>query len=548
VVTVAEFLLSRLKGLGVDHLFGIPGDYILPFFEALVASDVEHVAPCNELNGGYAADGYARLRGLGAVVVTYGPGAFSLVNATAGAYAERVPMVVISGGPPADAYRTQPHMHHLLPDRYDVSLRIFEQITVGAKVLDDPARAAEAIDELLQLCLSERRPVYLEIAQDVQLQPCSPVPGKFAIVAEIGDPGATAAAVEMLAGRMKAAESCVLLVGHEINSPDLRAAVQSLVDKTRVPVASLFTGKPDFLENHPRCIGIYHGLGSLDPVREFVEGADAVVWFGAVASDFNMGGCSANLSDDRTMHVFDGQVKSSDQTFAGVPLAAVIDGLLASLPEAHWSDLAIPVQQFAYSAHQAYEPVTDARISNKRFYDRIAHFLAPGDVFLADSGPSINAAYIQLPPDTRYMSSSYWASIGSGIGFALGACFAAKPGQRVVVLEGDGAIQMTVQELSTMVRYGKSPIIFVLNNRGYTAERLIHDGPFNDIQDWQYHRLPEAFGGVSGEEVRTEGDLEAALERAATHNGPGPLMIEVHLDPLDVPEAFIRMSEGLRSS
>jgi indolepyruvate decarboxylase len=546
-VTVSEFLLSRLKALGVDHLFAIPGDYILPFFEALVASDVEHIAPCNELNGAYAADGYARLRGLGAVAVTYGPGAFSLVNATAGAYAERVPMVVISGGPPADAYRTQPHMHHLLPSRYDASLRIFEQITVGAKVLDDPARAAQDIDGLLQLCLSERRPVYLEIAQDVQLKPCSPAPGEFAKVAETGDPAATAAAVEMLASRLKAADTCVLLVGHEVNSPELRAAVLSLVDKTGVPVASMFTGKPDFLENHPRCIGIYHGLGSLDPAREYVEGADAVVWFGAVASDFNMGGCSANLSDDRTMHVFDGKVKLSDQTFTDVPLAAVIDGLLASLPENQWADLEIPVQQFAYSAHQAYEPVTDARISNQRFYDRIAHYLAPGDVFVADSGPSINATYVQLPPDTRYLSSSYWASIGSGIGFALGACFAAKPAQRVILLEGDGAIQMTVQELSTMVRYNKSPIIFVLNNKGYTAERLIHDGPFNDIQDWQYHQLAVAFGGVSGEDVRTEGDLEAALQRAATHTGPGPLVIEVHLDPLDVPEAFIRMSEGLRS-
>ena len=546
-MTVAEFLLSRLKDLGVDHLFGIPGDYILPFFEALVASDIEHVAPCNELNGGYAADGYARLRGLGAVAVTYGPGAFSLVNATAGAYAERVPMVVISGGPPSEAYRTQPHMHHLLPDRYDASIRIFEQITVGAKVLDNAAQAAQDIDELLQLCLSERRPIYLEIAQDVQLQPCASVAECSPIGARTGDPAATEAAVESLASRMKAAGTCVLLVGHEINSPELRVALESLVDKTEVPVASLFTGKPDFLENHPRCIGIYHGLGSLDPVREFVEGADAVVWFGAVASDFNMGGSSANLSDDRTMHVFDDQVKTSDGTYTSVQIDAVIDGLLGSLPEGLWADLDIPVQKFTHTVHQPFTPVTDARITNKRFYDRIAHFLAPGNVFLADSGPSISAAYVQVPPDTRYLSSSYWASIGSGIGFALGACFAAKPGQRIVVLEGDGAFQMTAQELSTMVRYTKSPIIFVLNNKGYTCERLIHDGPFNDIQDWSYHRLPEVFGGECGEDVRTEGDLEATLERAATHAGPGPLLIEIHLDSLDVPESFVRMGAGLRS-
>jgi indolepyruvate decarboxylase len=547
VVTIAEFLLSRLKGLGVDHVFGIPGDYILPFFEAMVVSDVEHVATCNELNAGYAADGYARLRGLGAVAVTYGPGAFSLVNATAGAYAERVPMVVISGGPPSEAYRSRPHLHHVLPDRYEVSLRIFEQITVAAKVLDDAARAANDVDELLQRCLSERRPVYLEIAQDVQQQAVSRVTDQLPETVRSGNPAATAAAVESLVSKMQAASSCVLLVGHEINTPDLRIAVQSLVDKTGVPVASVFTGKPDFLEHHPRCIGIYHGLGSPAPVREFVEGADAVVWFGAVASDFNMGGSSANLSDDRTMHVFDGQVKTSDGTFTGVPVDDVIERLLAILPEGHWADLDVPLQEFAHTARQPFEPVADTPISNKRFYDRIAHFLAPGDVVLADAGPSISMAHLQLPPDTRYLSSSYWASIGAGFGFTVGACFAARPGQRVIALEGDGAFQMTGQEVSTMVRYERSPIIFILNNRGYTAERLIHDGPFNDIQDWDYHRLPEAFGGVAGEDVHTEGDLEAALERAETHTGPGPLLIEVHLDPLDVSEAFVRMSEGLRS-
>lgn len=141
-MNVAEFLLSRLKTLGVDHVFGIPGDYILAFFEILEGSDLQHVLPCNELNGGYAADGYARLRGVGAMAVTYGPGAFSLVNAVAAAYAERSPVIVISGGPPIQAYRDQPLMHHIMPGRYDASRKIFEQVTVGAKVLSDPARCA----------------------------------------------------------------------------------------------------------------------------------------------------------------------------------------------------------------------------------------------------------------------------------------------------------------------------------------------------------------------------------------------------------------------
>jgi len=149
-------------------VFGIPGDYVLRFFEALDKSAVEHVAACNELNAGYAADGYARLKGLGAVAVTYGPGSLSLVNAVAGAYAERVPVIVICGGPRTEAYRSQPYQHHLLPDNIAASLNIFKEITVAARVLDNPARAPADIDELLALAVAESRPVYLEIPRQSQ--------------------------------------------------------------------------------------------------------------------------------------------------------------------------------------------------------------------------------------------------------------------------------------------------------------------------------------------------------------------------------------------
>jgi indolepyruvate decarboxylase len=546
-MNIAEYLLRRLKSLGVDHVFGIPGDYILPFFEVMADSDVTHIAPCNELNGGYAADGYARLRGLSAVAVTYGPGSFSLVNAVAGAYAERAPVVVISGGPPTELYESQPYMHHILPDNYEASMRIFEQITVGARVLKDAKAAPADIDELLRLCLAESRPVYLEIPRDVQFQACAP-PGDWS-GPEPGpkDAAATEAAVELLTRRLSAANRCVLLVGHEIHSAGLQDDLLALVEKTGIPVASMFSGKPEFLEHHPRCIGIYHGLGSLDAVREFVEGADAVVWLGAVPSDFNKGGSTAKLTDAQNIVVFDDKVVAAEGAFSGVTITDVVTGLLDGLPAGRWSDLEAPVHGFSHKADHAYEPVPDQPMTNERFFARIARFLETGDVVFADAGPSINMAYVQLPAESRYIASCYWASIGAGFGYTLGACFAAAPDKRIIALEGDGAFQMTAQELSTMIRYGKTPIVFVINNRGYTAERLIHDGPFNDIQNWRYHRLPEAFGGIAGEDVHTEGDLEIALERAAVHTGPGPLLIEVHLDPLDVPDAFERMSAGLRS-
>jgi indolepyruvate decarboxylase len=535
-MNISEYLLYRLKSRGVDHVFGIPGDFVLPFFDVLTASDVEHVAACNELNAGYAADGYARLKGLSAVAVTYGPGSFSLVNAVAGAYAERVPMVVICGGPRREAYATKPYLHHILPDNFMASLKIFEEITAGARLIDEPDRAPADIDELLARALAEHRPVYLEIPVDLQRHQC-PAPGEWMLASSAaGDP---AAAVQSVADRMTAADRCVVLVGHEVRSAGLEEQVLALINNTGLPVASIYSGKADFLEQHPRCIGIYLGLGSEADVQDFVETADVVVWLGAVPSDFNKGASPSAPTDAQSVYIFDDRVTHAGENFPHVSLADMLTGLIDALPANHWSNIAAPVQSFTHKRTDAYAPAPERVLTNQRLYDRLAHFITDGDVVLADGGPAVNLAYTQFPAGARFITSSYWASIGSGLGFTLGACFAdASSQQRIVAILGDGSFQMTAQEFSTLIRYGKTCVVFVINNRGYTVERVIHDGPFNDIADWQYHRLPEAFGGASGLEVRTEGDLEAALEQAEAHTGPGPLLIEVHLDPWDVPEAF----------
>jgi len=545
-MNISEYLLQRLKSRGVDHVFGIPGDYVLRFFAALDKSEVTHIAACNELNAGYAADGYARLTGLGAVAVTYGPGSLSLVNAVAGAYAERVPVVVICGGPRMEAYRSEPYQHHLLPDNLAASLNIFKEITVAARVLDDPDRAPEDIDELLALAIAESRPVYLEIPMDLQETDCV-APGDWPEVAT-GDASATAAAVARVADRISAAKTCVLMIGHEISANGLEETVLDLINKTGLPVASLYSGKPDFLEQHARCIGIYQGLGSQAEVRDFVENADAVIWLGAVPSDFNLGGMPDRLTDAQTICIFDGRVSLVGKTFSGVPVADFVTALLAALPADCGSGIQAPLHGFAHRASRKYRPVAGELLSNERFYDRLAHFIKGGDIVFADGGPSLSLAYVQFPVGARYVASAYWSAIGAGFGFATGACFATKPGERIIAVEGDGSFQMTAQELATLIRYGRTCIIFVVNNRGYTVERIIHDGPFNDISDWQYHRLPEVFGGQPGIEVRTEGDLESALERADAHAGPGPLLIEVHLDAWDVPEPFKQMGAHMGRS
>ena len=547
-ITVSEYLLARISSLNVDHIFGIPGDYILPFFEKMEGSDIQHVAACNELNAGYAADGYARLKGLGVAAVTYGPGSFSIINAVAGAYAEEVPLLIISGGPVSSTYQSRPVLHHLLLDKYETSINIYQHITAYAKLLDKAELATAEIDKALSICLVEKRPVFLEIPTDIQLSKVDrPTELNYSAYIKTDKENARKAA-RALADRMINAERIVILPGHEIHRWDLQDKVLQLLELTNIPAASVFIGKADYLEHLPNCMGSYQGAGSQHEVREYIENADTVVFLGMVPSDFNLGGLTGRLSAEQTVIIWNNEVKMKQGNFSNIAIVDMVDELLERLPEnVMVQDSGIPVQRFSHTPDVNYQAKANEPLTNKRFYDRLVNFLQPNDIVLADAGCAVNLTHLQLPKNTNYISSCYWASIGMGFGATLGACFAAEEHQRVIAVEGDGSFQMTAQELSSMARYGKSPIVFVVNNGGYTAERLIHDGPFNDIPDWRYHELPGVFGGGEGIDVHTEEELEVAMDKASSYQGPGPLLIEVHIDPLDTSEAFRLMSEFLRS-
>ena len=547
-MNVSDYLLSRLKSMGGDHVFGVPGDFVLPFFESLADNDIEHVLTCNELNAGYAADGYARLRGLGAAVVTYGPGAFSIVNAFAGAHAEDVPMVVISGGPDTKAYKSDPHpvLHHLLTDNYEAQINIFKQITEHAYLLDDPQTATAEIDEALAVCLSEKKPVFLEIPKDIQLHTVEE-PAPLDIPAyTVANPESTKQAATLLIDRITAGKRTVILPGHEIHRRNLQEKIIQLLQLTDLPAASMFVGKSEYLEHLPNCIGTYQGAASSQEIRDFVEDADTVILLGAVPSDLNLGGFTAKLSKAQTVTVWNNKIDMEQGSFSDVSIVELIDELIGNLPENIGKDERRPTQSFPHKPDSGYKANTDEPLSSKRFYDRLANFIQPNDILLGDAGCAFNLSYTQFPENTNFIASNYWASIGMGFGAALGACFAASDNQRVIAVEGDGSFLMTAQELSSMIRYNKACIVFIVNNKGYTAERFIHDGDFNDIPQWKYHKLPEAFGGGLGVEVRTEGELESALDRAA-NNRDSLMLIEVHLDPYDVSEGFSSMCEAFRS-
>jgi TPP-dependent 2-oxoacid decarboxylase len=551
--TVGRYLVERVREVGVRHVFGVPGDYVLGLMDEFVESPVELIGTCNELNAGYAADAYARMNGVGAVCVTYAVGGFSLLNAIAGAFAERVSVIAISGGPnreDADEHRL---LHHTLGD-YGVQVDVYQHVTERAVGLSSAEEAPAQIDDAILACLRHRRPVFIEVPADLVGAPCAaPLPLDLETRPE-SDPDALAEAVAEAVELLSNSECPVLLGGVEVHRFGLTEELEDLLDQVDYPMATALMGKSVIRETHPQYIGVYSGALSEDYVRETVENADCVVALGAWMSDINLGIYTAKIDTGRLIHASAERVKIKRHYFDQVYLGDFIRGLALGLLErksnqhsddepGEDSDLA-PIQPAVRSLTQGFEARRDAAVTIERFYERVNHFLDDESIVLADAGDSfLCAGDLIMHEGVGFICQAFYCSIGFTIPATLGVGLAA-PGRRPIVFVGDGAFQMTVQELSTIIRQQLTPVIFLMNNRGYTVERVIHDGPYNDIQNWSYHRLPEIFGGGWSCEVRTEGELEDALTRAARCRDE-LAFIEVHVDPEDCSAALKRLGAAI---
>jgi TPP-dependent 2-oxoacid decarboxylase len=537
---IPDYLLQRLSEIGVEHIFGVPGDFIMPFFGRIGASDVEHIGCCNELNAGYAADGYARVQGIGAAIVTGGVGPLSIINAVAGAYAEDVPVIVIAGGPHVASFKTQPKIHHTIPRNFKAAQKMMAEVTAASILLDDPATATARIDEAVRICLATRKPVYIEIPINIQKLACRPPASPLLATNTSGEPGeAVTSLVAAIVARIANSRRTVICVGHEVERFRLQQELRALVNKTGLPVASMMFGKAGYIETLDSCVGLYMGAISPEDIRHYVEGADLVLFIGAHETDMNMGIGTAKLEPTQTVFVRESEAVMNRDISPGIPLREFIVELTDKMDAAdglRYPDQ--PVKSFVYSLADPFHPAENAALTSTRFYQRLVHFIQPGDAIAADTSAGINSANFQLQEDNVSITTPYWASMGMCFGAAVGASFAPKLSNRVIALEGDGSLLISIQELSTLARYQKPVVVFVLNNGGYTVERMIHDGEFNNIPEWRYHRLTDVIPGCNSLEVRTEGELESALAAADQYEGQGPLIIELHLKSDDVSELF----------
>jgi indolepyruvate decarboxylase len=344
---------------------------------------------------------------------------------------------------------------------------------------------------------------------------------------------------------LERAERPVVIGDVELIRFGLSKEFADFLERTGLPYATMMLGKAVLDETHPQFIGLYQGDRSREYVRRRIETADCVLELGALATDFNTGGFTVQLSEERTVRANIRSVKIKHHIYPAVALGDFIRGLAGRLKKRDPAslDLENATEGCVHRRTAAFEPDPPRPLTIRRFFDRISHFLPRGVVVIAETGVALfSAAETLMPEGARFIGQTFYGSIGYTVGATLGACFAA-PDRRVVLFVGDGSFQVTCQDLSTMIRNGLRPVVFLINNDGYTIERVICDRTYNDIQPWAYHRLPEVFGGGEAFDVTTEGQLEEALAHAGVSDQL--VFIEIHTDRLDCSESLKKAGETM---
>lgn len=539
-LSIGDYLIRRLQDYGIGHVFGIPGDYILQFYTMLDASPLKVVTTTREDCAGFAADAYARVHGMGAVCVTYCVGGLSLCNSVAGAYAEKSPVVVITGSPGLGERRNNPLLHHRVRD-FRTQFDVMEKLCIACTELHDPLIAFSEIDRVLAACARYKRPVYIEIPRDM-VGVVPHMPHRFEQTHLTSDPDVLAEAVTEAERWLNDCKKPVIIGGVEIHRFGLQDELLRLAEGSKIPITTTMLGKSIIPETHPLFVGLYEGAMGNDEVTRFVEESDCLLLLGTFMTDINLGIYTANIDPAKCIYATSEQLRIRHHHFHDVLLQDFMRELAARRPQP--PRRSIPGVKNLASDRFVLEP--DAPIRVSRLIARLNESLTDETVVIADIGDSLFAATeLVIRGRTEFLSPAYYTSMGFSVPAALGAQVA-RPDLRTVVIVGDGAFQMTGNELSTLIRHKFPAIVIVLDNGGYLTERFLHPGEFsfNDVQPWAYHKLPEVYGGGRGYEVRTEGEFDEAL-RQAWADTSGLSLIQVRLDRLDHSMALERLTEKL---
>ncbi|MED2971752.1 thiamine pyrophosphate-binding protein [Fictibacillus sp. B-59209] len=544
--TVGQYLLDCLKREGISEVFGVPGDYNFSLLDTLESDNgLSFITNRNELNAGYAADAYARINGISALITTFGVGEMSATNAIAGAFSEDVPVIQIVGSPKSKMQKDKELAHHTLMDGdYDVFRKVYENITAYTAVLT-PENAAREIPAAIQAAKQKKKPVYLSVAIDLVTQPV--IFHETEVTQTKSSQIALQAALKQITGMVEEAKKAVILVDMKAIRYRLQDQVQHLAEQLKVPVASLMQGKSGFDESHPQYIGVYGGAFGQEDVTKTVEEADCIFAIGVQWTDVNTSKHTIKLNPLKIVEIQPESVKVGAASYLNVRAEDLLHELtkIGFKQESSIGDIAFPYGTVSGGGE---EPIKAAS-----YYPRFQHMLRENDVVVVETGSlSYGMSQIRLPKGATYIAQGGWQSIGFATPAAFGACMAAKD-RRVLLFTGDGSLQLTVQEISSMLEKGCKPIIFILNNNGYTIEKYlnvkveIEKQKYNEIPSWNYTKLAEAFGREAfTKQVRTNQELDDAITEAERLQGEKLCMIELVVEDLmDAPEYLQKMRDFL---
>ncbi len=541
--TVIDYVLGRLHDIGVTDIFGVPGDFAFPVQDAIVAHpDINWIGSCNELNAAYAADGYARIRGVGAVSTTYGVGELSAISAVAGSYAEHLPVFHLTGMPNLATQADRALVHHTLGNGEFELFRRMADTVVGASAIITPANVVFETERLIAEALYNRRPVYMAFPADLVNKPILASSDPLALPSS--DPTALAAATDAIIRTLDAAPKACVLPGLLLDRLGLSDKAGKLIDVTGLPFATMFADKSVLDEDHANYIGMYDGKLMEETVREFVETCDAVITVGTMQTDFNTGAFTAHLDPARTIDIGLHRTTVGPVVYQNVEMADILNELAGHT----WSPrepAGIRPTSLGPVSGSGTDPITADAL-----YPRWANFVKSDDIVIAETGTcSMGLAFAQLPHGARFYNQTLWGAIGWATPASFGAAVAASD-RRVLLVTGEGSHQLTAQEIGQFHRHGLKPIIFVLNNSGYLIERLLCNDPaiaYNDVAAWNYAELPRALGCDDWftARVTTCGELDAAL--ATAQEGGQAAYIEVITDPYEAPALPNKLHDSVKT-
>ncbi|EJB2290429.1 alpha-keto acid decarboxylase family protein [Salmonella enterica] len=541
--TVADYLLDRLAGCGIGHLFGVPGDYNLQFLDHVIDHPTLRWVGCsNELNAAYAADGYARMSGTGALLTTFGVGELSAINGIAGSYAEYVPVLHIVGAPCSAAQQRGELMHHTLGDGdFRHFYRMSQAISVASSILDEQNACFE-IDRVLGEMLAARRPGYIMLPADVAKKTAIPPTEALALPVHEAQSGVETAFRYHARQCLMNSRRIALLADFLAGRFGLRPLLQRWMAETPIAHATLLMGKGLFDEQHPNFVGTYSAGASSKEVRQAIEDADRVICVGTRFVDTLTAGFTQQLPAERTLEI-QPYASRIGETWFNLPMAQAVSTL---------RELCLECAFAPPPTRSAGQPVRidKGELTQESFWQTLQQYLKPGDIILVDQGTAaFGAAALSLPDGAEVVVQPLWGSIGYSLPAAFGAQTAC-PDRRVILIIGDGAAQLTIQEMGSMLRDGQAPVILLLNNDGYTVERAIHGAAqrYNDIASWNWTQIPSALNAAQQAEcwrVTQAIQLAEVLERLVR---PQRLsFIEVMLPKADLPELLRTVTRALEA-